>query len=164
MTFLFVFLLFLAIILLGMPLMTAMGLPAVLACFFVPKMSAVPLGPRMVSSVSTFTMLAVPFFMMAGEIMCQGNLTERLVRFCNSLIGHIRGGLAYVAVLVNMILAGMSGAAAADVATKRGIPAPSAERCLAQPVPWGRSSRPAVHSSYTAHWQVSPSPSCSWPA
>lgn len=120
-----VFLVFLLIILLGMPLMTAMGLPAVGVSLLSQNMSAVPLGPKMVSSVSTFTMLAVPFFMMAGEVMCQGNLTERLVRFCNSLIGHIRGGLAYVAVLVNMVLAGMSGAAAADVAASGAILLPA---------------------------------------
>lgn len=123
--FIIVFLAFLAIILLGMPLMTAMGLPAVAISLIVPDMSAVPLGPKMVSSVSTFTMLAVPFFMMAGEVMCQGNLTERLVRFCNSFIGHIRGGLAYVSILVNMILAGMSGAAAADVAASGAILLPA---------------------------------------
>lgn len=126
--FLLVFLAFLLIILLGMPLMTAMGLPAVGVSLIVSNMSAVPLGPKMVSSVSSFTMLAVPFFMMAGEVMCQGNLTERLVRFCNSLIGHIRGGLAYVAVLVNMILAGMSGAAAADAAASGAILLPAMDK------------------------------------
>lgn len=109
MTFTIMFLLFLAIILLGMPLMTAMGLPALGMSLLTSSVSAIPLGPKMVSSVSTFTMLAVPFFMMAGEVMCQGNLTERLVRFCNSLIGWIRGGLAYVAIFVNMILAGHVG-------------------------------------------------------
>lgn len=128
MTFAIMFVLFIAIILLGMPLMTAMGLPALGLSMLVPGMSAVPLGPKMVSSVSTFTMLAVPFFMMAGEVMCQGNLTERLVRFCNSLIGWIRGGLAYVAIFVNMILAGMSGAAAADVAASGAILLPAMDR------------------------------------
>ena len=123
MTFAIMFVLFIAIILLGMPLMTAMGLS-----MLVPGMSAIPLGPKMVSSVSTFTMLAVPFFMMAGEVMCQGNLTERLVRFCNSLIGWIRGGLAYVAIFVNMILAGMSGAAAADVAASGAILLPAMDK------------------------------------
>lgn len=128
MTFTIMFLLFLAIILLGMPLMTAMGLPALGMSLLTSSVSAIPLGPKMVSSVSTFTMLAVPFFMMAGEVMCQGNLTERLVRFCNSLIGWIRGGLAYVAIFVNMILAGMSGAAAADVAASGAILLPAMDK------------------------------------
>lgn len=128
MMFALMFVVFLAIILLGMPLMTAMGLPALGLSLVVQDMSAIPLGPKMVSSVSTFTMLAVPFFMMAGEVMCQGNLTERLVDFCNALIGRIRGGLAYVSIFVNMILAGMSGAAAADVAASGSILLPAMDK------------------------------------
>lgn len=66
--------------------------------------------------VDNFPLLAVPFFLIAGEIMNKGGISARIVGFANVLIGHVRGGLGYVAVVASMIFAGVSGSAVADSA------------------------------------------------
>lgn len=70
---------------------------------------------RLIQGIDNFSLLAIPFFMLAGELMNLGGITQRCVNFASSLVGHLRGGLAHVAVVVNMIMAGMSGSALADV-------------------------------------------------
>jgi len=65
---------------------------------------------------SSFVLLAIPLFMLAAEFMTSGSITERLVGFCNALVGRFRGGLAHVNVVQNIILSGMSGSALADAA------------------------------------------------
>ena len=70
----------------------------------------------MLSSVNSFPLVAIPLFLLAGNLMNIGGITDRLFRFANCLVGHIRGGLAQVNVLNSMIFAGMSGAAVADAA------------------------------------------------
>lgn len=66
--------------------------------------------------VNNFTFLAVPFYIMAGQLMNTGGMTNAIFGFANSLVGHIRGGLGHVNILASMIFAGMSGAAVADAA------------------------------------------------
>ena len=65
---------------------------------------------------ANYIILAVPLFILAAEIMNSGSMTERLLRFCNVLVGHMRGGLAQINVLQSLIFAGMSGSAIADAA------------------------------------------------
>ncbi len=69
---------------------------------------------RMVSGVNSYTLLAIPFFIFAGNIMNHGGVTNRIFNFANACVGHVRGGLAHVNVLASIIFAGMSGAAVAD--------------------------------------------------
>lgn len=69
---------------------------------------------RMVSAADSFILLAVPFFILAGALMEKGQIAARVVEFCDSIVGSIRGGLAQVAVLTSMFFAGISGAAIAD--------------------------------------------------
>ena len=71
---------------------------------------------QMFSMVNSYTLLAIPLFLLVGNIMEHGQITERLVGFASSLVGHIRGGLGQVNVLSNMIMAGISGSANADAA------------------------------------------------
>ena len=66
--------------------------------------------------VNNFTFLAVPFYIMAGQLMNTGGMTNAIFGFANALVGHIRGGLGHVNILASMIFAGMSGAAVADAA------------------------------------------------
>jgi len=66
---------------------------------------------RLIGGIDTFPLLAIPFFILAGNIMNTGGITDRLVAFAKTLVGHIRGGLAHVVVVTNMIMAGMSGSA-----------------------------------------------------
>jgi len=102
---------------LGVPIAVAMGLTAVLAYIakgqeFILTMVA----QRMYSSTTAFTLLAIPFFILAGNLMNMGGITERVFRFALAMVGHLRGGLGHVNVVGSMIFSGMSGAAVADAA------------------------------------------------
>jgi len=70
---------------------------------------------KMYGSLNNFVLLAIPMFMMAGIIMNQGGITDRIFGFCRSILGHFPGGLAYVNILSSFIFSGMSGSALADV-------------------------------------------------
>jgi tripartite ATP-independent transporter DctM subunit len=72
------------------------------------------ISERMFNSVDSFPLLAIPLFMIAGEMMTSGGILKRLYAFANVLVGHIHGGLAHVATIASMILAGISGTAVAD--------------------------------------------------
>ncbi len=72
---------------------------------------------RTVSGVNSFSLLAIPFFILAGEIMGRGGISRRLVEFSNAIIGRVRGGLAEVNVLASMFFGGISGSAVADVSS-----------------------------------------------
>lgn len=72
---------------------------------------------RMVSGVNSFSLLAIPFFILAGEIMNEGGISRRLINFANVLIGKIRGGLAMVNVLASTFFGGISGSALADTSS-----------------------------------------------
>lgn len=92
--------------------------------------------PRMmIDSVDSFALLAVPFFVLAGQLMNAGGITQRIFDFARDLFGWMRGGLAQVNVVGNMILAGMSGAALADLAGL-GVVAIRAMRENGYPVPF----------------------------
>ncbi|MDX9862655.1 MAG: TRAP transporter large permease, partial [Rhodospirillales bacterium] len=68
------------------------------------------------SGVRGYTLLAIPLYILAGELMNTGGITQRIFDFANALVGHIRGGLGHVNVLASMIFAGMSGSSSADAA------------------------------------------------
>lgn len=104
-------------ILIGLPIAVAMGLTA--AIFFVAlgETDVLCMIPaRMYSSTTGFPLLAIPFFILVGNLMNTGGITHRIFRFAQNLVGHIQGGLGHVNVVNSMIFAGMSGAAVADAA------------------------------------------------
>jgi tripartite ATP-independent transporter DctM subunit len=74
------------------------------------------LPQRMFSATTGFTLLAIPFFILAGNLMNTGGITNRIFRFADACVGHIRGGLGQVNVLASLLFSGMSGAAVADAA------------------------------------------------
>ena len=98
---------------LGMPLAFALGLASV-AGLHVAGMDLLVLPQRMMHAVDNFPLMAIPLFMLAGELMVQAGILQRLVDFANSLIGRVHGGLAHVTALAGMILAAVSGAAVAS--------------------------------------------------
>jgi tripartite ATP-independent transporter DctM subunit len=71
---------------------------------------------RMIGGIDTFPLLAIPYFILAGNLMNTGGITDRLVNLARAMVGHITGGLAHAVVVVNMIMAGMSGSGVADAA------------------------------------------------
>lgn len=76
---------------------------------------------RMITGADTFTLLAIPFFLLAGEIMNAGGLSRRIVDFAIACVGHIRGGLGIVTIVAALIMASISGSAAADTAALASI-------------------------------------------
>ena len=101
--------------LLGTPVALAMGIASV-ACMLVSDIPATVLIFSMVDSLGGITLLAIPFFVLAGEIMNSGGVTKRIFGFADLLVGHVRGGLAHVNILSSLFFAGISGSAVADTA------------------------------------------------
>lgn len=78
--------------------------------------------------VDTFSFTAIPLFILAGEIMNRGGITDRLVEFSSKIVGHIHGGIAQVGVALNMVMAGSSGSAVADCAATGSVLIPSMKK------------------------------------
>jgi tripartite ATP-independent transporter DctM subunit len=104
---------FLLISLLGMPLAFALGFSA-LAALSLSGVDFNMLPQRMMHSVNAFPLMAIPLFMLAGELMIRGGLAERLIELANAFIGRVAGGLAQVTMLAGAGMAAVSGAAVAD--------------------------------------------------
>lgn len=116
--------LFFVCLLLGMPLAFTIGISA-LSFFFV--QSGLPFGvavQKMISATQSFPLLAVPFFVMAGNLMTAAGITKRLIRFSTVLTGHLSGGLAQVSVILSTLMGGISGSAVADAAMESRLLAP----------------------------------------
>jgi C4-dicarboxylate transporter, DctM subunit len=107
----------LLLLMIDLPIAVAIGLTAV-AFFVVDGKSSllVMLPQRMYSGTTGFTLLAIPFFILAGNLMNTGGITNRIFRFARAVVGHIAGGLGQVSVISSMIFSGMSGSAVADAA------------------------------------------------
>ncbi|HYG43357.1 MAG TPA: TRAP transporter large permease subunit [Bordetella sp.] len=112
--------LFLAVLLgliaLGMPIAFALLLSAVALMFQLNFFDSQILAQNMLSGANSFTLMAVPLFMLAGEVMNAGGISRRIVNLAAMFVGHIRGGLGYVAIFASVLLAALSGSAVADAA------------------------------------------------
>lgn len=105
------------LIFLGVPIALALGLTSVGFYVLLGDFQILAMLPqRMFSATTGFTLLAIPFFILAGTLMNTGGITERIFRFANACVGHVRGGLGQVNVLASLFFSGMSGAAVADAA------------------------------------------------
>jgi tripartite ATP-independent transporter DctM subunit len=105
------------LIIIGLPIAVSMGLTAVIFFIVLGEVDTLSMIPaRMYSTTTGFPLLAIPFFILTGQLMNAGGITHRLFRFAQCLVGHIKGGLGHVNVVNSMIFAGMSGAAVADAA------------------------------------------------
>jgi tripartite ATP-independent transporter DctM subunit len=113
---------------LGVEIWAAMGLSAILYLVIRGDVPLNVMAQSMVAGVDIVTLVAIPFFMLAGELMNESGITERLVRFAQYFVGHIRGGLAYVTVIVNVIMAGVSGSAVADASAVSSVLLPAMAR------------------------------------
>lgn len=107
---------FILMIALGVPVGFSMVLSAVIYVLSTGSVSLTFVPQAMISGVSSYTMLAIPFFMLVGELMNSSGITRRIFSFANCCVGHITGGLGHVNILSSMLFAGMSGAAVADCA------------------------------------------------
>ena len=121
--------LFLILLLIGMPVFFAMLLAPGSMLLFEGMERDIPLLFRNIyNGIDSFPLMAIPFFMLAGELMNKGGITLRLVDFSQSLIGHVRGGLAHVNILSSMLFAGLSGSAVADTSALGSMLIPAMEK------------------------------------
>jgi tripartite ATP-independent transporter DctM subunit len=111
--------LLIVLFLVGIPVCASIGLTCLAVLWLENDLMSIPitlLPLKMMHGVNNFPLLAVPFFILAANVMNKGSVTSRIFGFANSLVGHLRGGLGHVNVLASMIFAGMSGTAVADAA------------------------------------------------
>lgn len=110
---------FFILLLSGLPAAFAMGLSTIVYFVFDRGLSEIPLdviASNMISGVNSFQLMIIPLFYLLGHIMNESKIGERIFDFANALVGHFRGGLGIVNVLVSMMFAGMSGSGSADAA------------------------------------------------
>ncbi|ARP93090.1 TRAP transporter large permease [Bordetella genomosp. 13] len=106
----------LGLIMLGMPIAFSLLLSAVALMFQLDFFDSQIIGQNMLSGANSFALMAVPLFMLAGEVMNAGGLSRRIVNLAATFVGHVRGGLGYVAICASVMLAALSGSAVADAA------------------------------------------------
>ncbi len=107
--------LFLLLLLIGMPVFFALLAAPGIMIYAEGMDRDIPLLFRNIyNGIDSFPLMAIPFFMLAGEVMNRSGITLSLVNLSQSLIGHVRGGLAHVNVMSSMLFAGLSGSAVAD--------------------------------------------------
>lgn len=109
------------------PITFALGISSILTALYL-KIPVMALTQKMVTGVNSFSLMAIPFFILAGEIMGQGGISKRLIDFSNVLIGRVRGGLAMVNVLASMFFGGISGSSVADTSSIGSIMIPMMEK------------------------------------
>ncbi len=127
MNILLMFGIFIVLLLIGVPISFSIGVSS-LVMMFIEDIPMTMLITKMFGGLDSFTILAIPFYILTGAIMNSGNLTERLVGFADSLVGHIKGGLAHVNVLASMFFAGISGSSTADSASIGAMLVPAMEK------------------------------------
>lgn len=115
-------------ILMNVPIAFALVLTSIVLSFFFGSFSAALLAQNVVRGIDSFPIMAIPFFLLAGEIMNYGGISKRIVAFAQTILGHIRGGLGYVTVLASMLFAGVSGSAVADTSAMGSLLYPVMER------------------------------------
>ncbi len=118
----------LVLIVLGTPIAFAMAFGAFAAFAPFAKILLVTISQNMAASLDSFTLLAIPFFILAAAVMNAGGITPRLVDVAVKLVGHLRGGLGQANVVTNTMLAGVSGSSTADASTIAKLMVPEMEK------------------------------------
>ncbi|ABO48957.1 TRAP dicarboxylate transporter, DctM subunit [Desulforamulus reducens MI-1] len=128
MTIALVFISLAIFLLLSIPIGISIGLSVLVGMIVGQDLPTAFLIQKMIASLDSFPLLAVPFFIMAGEIMQKGSMAQRLLAVSRTLVGHITGGMAHISVLTCMFYGALSGSAPATVAAVGGIMIPSMEK------------------------------------
>lgn len=121
------FIVFLVCLILRFPIAFSLGL----ACLIYVMIEGIPLiilPAKMYSGIDVFILLSVPGFILSGNLMNAGGLTEKIITFCNHLMGHIRGGLALTNIGASMLFAGISGTAVSDTASIGAVMIPAMKK------------------------------------
>ena len=99
---------------LGMPIAFALIVCGIALMHSLDIFDSQIIAQNIINGADSFPLMAVPFFMLAGEIMNKGGISQQIVKVANSMIGHVEGGLGYVAIGAALIIASISGSAAAE--------------------------------------------------
>jgi len=105
----------------GVPVAFSLMFCGVALMWYMGMFNSQIIAQNMIAGADTFTLLAIPFFVLAGELMNSGGLSKRIIEFAIACVGHIRGGLGIVAIMAAVIMASISGSAAADTAALAAI-------------------------------------------
>lgn len=119
---------FVVTLLLGFDLGYAMILAALVGMLWGGTMDPVVASMSLVTNVDAASLLTIPLFVLAGEVMNRGGVTARLVEWSDAMVGHFRGSLSQVALMTNLIIAGVSGSAVADAAATGGLMIPAMKK------------------------------------
>ncbi|PZX03908.1 tripartite ATP-independent transporter DctM subunit [Psychrobacillus insolitus] len=120
---------FIILLVLQIPIAFVLGITTVAYIILSNNLGLMATAPqRLYSGLESYGLLAIPLFMLAGELMNSGGITKRLVEFARTLVGHFRGGLAYVNVIANMLLASIIGSATAQIAMMSKTMVPEMEK------------------------------------
>ncbi|MDC9823966.1 TRAP transporter large permease [Devosia sp. ZB163] len=114
---------FTLLMLIGTPIAFCLGVSAFATALFM-KLPPLVIFQQVNSGMSIFTLLAVPFFIYAGDLMVRGGIAQRIVAFAGSLVGHLRGGLGQVNIAASTLFGGISGSAVAEAAAVGGLMIP----------------------------------------
>jgi tripartite ATP-independent transporter DctM subunit len=114
---------FTLLMLIGTPIAFCLGIASFATALYM-KLPALVIFQQMNSGMSIFTLLAVPFFIYAGDLMVRGGIAQRIIDFAGSLIGHIRGGMGQVNIATATLFGGISGSAVAEAAAVGGLMIP----------------------------------------
>jgi C4-dicarboxylate transporter DctM subunit len=117
--------LFLLLLALEMPVAFAIGISSSAIVLASERLPPTFIVSKIFAGLDSFPLMAIPFYVLAGNLMSEGGLTRKIVDFANALVGHVRGGLAHVSVVAAAIFSGVSGSAAADTAAIGSIMIPS---------------------------------------
>lgn len=118
------FIALLALIFLGVPVVVAIGAVALGGILGLPELAPVEFPRKMFAAVDSFSLLALPYFILAGELMVRGGMSRRLVEFAETLVGHMRAGLGQATILANMIFANVTGSSTAATSAIGSLMAP----------------------------------------
>ena len=115
-------------LLIGVPIAFVLGLTPMAVLIYMGETPLVLVAQRIFTGMDSPILMAIPFFILAGNLMSRGSMTRRLVTFCKILVGGVRGGLAHINVVISMIFAGITGAAVADTSAVGSILIPAMEK------------------------------------
>ncbi len=121
------FIVFLVLLLLGFPIAFALGLSSFVYILF-SDLPLIVIPQKMYAGIDVFVLLSIPGFILAGNLMNASGITSRIIRFCNAILGHIRGGLGLANVGASMLFGGISGTAIADTASIGSVMIPAMEK------------------------------------
>lgn len=111
----------------GLPVAVTLGLSSMVYLLFA-EIPLVVIPQKMYAGMDSFVLLCIPGFILAGNLMNSGGITERIIRFANALVGWMRGGLAQANIAASMLFGGISGTAVADVASVGGMMIPGMKK------------------------------------